>query len=806
MAKTLPPGEITIEGVDTPFTLNAVPDVFDERDLEYRPRLDPLPASIDNRDQDKAFYVLHQVGNSCTGHAVAGVVNTIYAHRLRSQRQQVNHENEAVFIEMPRLSPYMLYYLARRYDEFEGEEDLGSSLRGAFKGWFYHGLCFEKDWPDLAFSTDLDHPDFRKKCRQHPLGAYYRINPYRLDDMQSAIWELDSIAVSAAIHDGWKKPVILEDEAGKEIHVIARSKQPKLLGGHAFILVGYNNIGFLVQNSWGPAWGKKGFATLPYEDWLDSAYDAWVARPGVPQTPFYSGRAASFSGTNGALVLGQGPNIERLSKHIVNLGNEGRFSTAGKIRSTPAQVEGIFENMERQHAAWIEEGESQKRHILLYAHGGMVSESAALSGAQASLNWWLNNRIYPIYFAWQTGLSETILSQIFDTMKGRLPAGGLGFDLEEQFDRLVERLVKQNFTWAWEQMKGNAWAASKPLGDKTLAGWSPGQIPDSVLMKAPGASLIAGRLARYIQAHGPENVAVHLVGHSAGSIFHAALLQRLAKAGVRVASLAFLAPGLRVDMFARYVLPHLGPQGIVEKFTNFSLSDKLEMDDTCGQGEITIYHKSLLYLVSKALEKPGQPDLVETPLVGLERSFDMKVRGLGGKTLRQVVEATGGTMVVSRSQTPPDLRSEAVTHGAFDNDPATMTSVLLRALGLAEFRTEQVFQENAVLTSPKPKVAVQPVAAPAQVETPHPAAAPQPEETPPLPAQPPPSTGIPAPTRPSGLPLRMAAPAVLSVEEAGGESTPTTAPTAAPVEEEYPKKEDCPIIEILEDQGLKTKE
>jgi amidase len=30
----------------------------------------------------------------------------------------------------------------------------------------------------------------------------------------------------------------------------------------------------------GTDWGKRGFATLPYEDWLDSAYDAWVTRPG----------------------------------------------------------------------------------------------------------------------------------------------------------------------------------------------------------------------------------------------------------------------------------------------------------------------------------------------------------------------------------------------------------------------------------------------------------------------------------------------------------------------------------------------
>ena len=705
MAKSLPPGEIKIPGVRAPFVLNAVPDIFDERDLEYRPRLEPLPPSIDRRDQDKAFYVLQQVGNSCTGHAVAGVVNTIQARQAR-RRQQASGQEEGGFLELPRLSPYMIYYLARRYDEFEGEEDLGSSLRGAFKGWFHHGLCFETDWPDLDFAADLDDPDFKRKCRQHPLGAYYRINPFRLDDMQSAIGELDAIAVSAAIHDGWKKPVTLVNDAGEEQHVIARSSRPKLLGGHAFIIVGYNQIGFLVQNSWGPAWGKNGFATLPYEDWLDSAYDAWVARPGVPQTPFYSGRAVSFDGTKGALVLGKGPNIERLNRHIVNLGNNGRFSTSGKIRSSSVQVERIFENMEAQHQVWSEENSCQKRHIVLYAHGGLVSESAALEGAQASLNWWLNNRVYPVYFAWQTGVSETLLNQVFDIMQARLPAGGLGFDLEEQFDRLVEKLVRQNFTWAWNQMKGNARAASEPLRDEALWDWAPGQLPESKILKAPGASLVAARLARYIQKHGAENVAVHLAGHSAGSIFHAALLERLEEAGVQVESLAFLAPGLRADEFARDVYPRLGPGGLVKRATVFVLGDPLELEDTCGQGGVTVYHKSLLYLVSRALEKPLKPKQVETPLLGLERSYEARLDALDGGTLYDAMQSTGSALVVSRSQAPVDLRCEAVTHGAFDNDPATMTSVLLRAFDLPEFRSEHIFQENSALLDSKPPVAV----------------------------------------------------------------------------------------------------
>src|SRR3546814_5506204 len=51
--------------------------------------------------------------------------------------------------------------------------------------------------------------------------------------------------------------------------------------GHAFAIVGYTRVGFVIQNSWGDHWGRGGFAVLPYADWLDNAMDCWVVQLGV---------------------------------------------------------------------------------------------------------------------------------------------------------------------------------------------------------------------------------------------------------------------------------------------------------------------------------------------------------------------------------------------------------------------------------------------------------------------------------------------------------------------------------------------
>jgi hypothetical protein len=669
MPKTLPPGTVRIPSQPDALVLNVLPDPFDARDLEYRPRLQPLPPALDQR-ADR--HVLLQQGNSCVGHALAAMINTV----LRA-----------------RVSPYMLYYLARRYDEFTGEDDSGSSLRGGLKGWFHHGVALEPDWPKLRTRkvADLDDSDFIAKCRPRPLGAFYRVNAFRLDDMQSAITELNAIVGSAVIHNGWIVPQKMK-RAGKILHVIAKPVNAKALGGHAFALVGYNEVGFLVQNSWGSDWAGGGFATLPYEDWLDSAYDAWVARPGVPNTPFALGKTRTAIATGGELATAAGPDLRRLQVHVVNLGNDGHLSMQGRFTSSPAQIDGIFAHMQRTHEHWRAAAGVEQRHVVLYAHGGLVSERSGLETAQKHLNWWLNNRVYPITFAWQSGPSEVLVNQMADAFRERLPAGGIGFDLAEQFDRMVERVAHANFRWMWNELKENARASAAAVRGNVMN--AAARRPDRV----PGATLLAHRLAQYIARHGRDTVRVHLVGHSSGSIFHAALLQRLVELDIEVQTVAFLAPALRVDEFRRDVLPHLGRH--VHSFANFVLSDQRELDDVVGIRDTNVYQKSLLYLVSRALERPRNGHGFEIPLLGMAKFLDDGP----APVVRAQIESSGGTVVVAPSTSPATGRSDAVAHGDFDDDVPTMTSVVLRMLGLDTQELENTYQAHAPLRPIGPPV------------------------------------------------------------------------------------------------------
>ncbi len=654
MAKTVSPGTVDLE--HGTFSANAVPDVFDARDLDYRPRLQVLPGELQCRPRDR--HVLSQQGNSCTGHAVAAMANAV----LAAQGDDTH------------VSPYMVYALARRYDDFQGDADVGSSLRGALKGWYYHGLLPDTDWPALDTSPepDLDHdPDVAAAARRRPLGAFYRVNATRLDDLQSAITELSAIVVAASIHEGWRTPVVYTRTVKRrkqQMHVIRRTSATKALGGHAFCLVGYNEVGFLVQNSWGPEWGKDGFATLPYDDWLESGYDAWVARPGVPSLVSERTRRKVFTLAGGGLVDAPGPDLANLARHVVNLGNDGRFSTSGRFTSSAAQLERVFAAMTKRQEQW----EGSPRRIVLYAHGGLNSEESGLDVAQRQVNWWLGNRVYPITFAWQTGLSETLGDQLADMFGTQTPAGGWPFNLYEQVDRLVEKTARSRLRWVWQEMKENAALASEPLPRDHR------KLPAEEL---PGASLTVARLKEHLRQKGNRDTEVHLVGHSAGSIFLAHLVQRLVEARIPVASLTYLAAAQRTDEWLQLVLPHLR-SGAVGSFTAFGMDPIRELDDVVGGAGVSIYHKSLLYLVSRALEVAprgaSRTLQAEIPLVGMAHFAETEV---GGTTLAKAVEDVGGELLWSPNAAPSRSRSDSASHGGFDDDTATMTSVLLRILG-----------------------------------------------------------------------------------------------------------------------------
>ncbi|WP_367067132.1 C1 family peptidase [Oryzisolibacter sp. LB2S] len=645
--------------------LNATADAPDLRDRPYIPppiSLDPewpradvvskwLPAYA------KAGLVLNQGREgACTGFGLAGVVN--YLRWVRSGSPKT----------MESVSPRMFYNMARRYDEYAGENYEGSSCRGAIKGWFNHGVCLEEDWPYQATAQKPPRFGYAERARGTTVGVYYRIDTKSISDLQAAIMNVGAIYVSSYVHDGWQQvPTSSLPKNHASLPVIAFDGVPSRDAGHAYAFVGYNERGFVLQNSWGPDWGAHGFAVLSYEDWLQHAMDAWVVALGVPG--LIGGGRNVPQAAAGRAATGRGWSESQTLDHVISVGNDGRMSryltTDERTRNLSYQVSVLPDQWFRTQAP------QGKKRLLIYVHGGLNSEADGLKRARALGRLCEANGCYPLFVVWHTGLLESIGYYLEDWRAGRPAAAGIKEWLTERTDALIESTIGRTVVRAlWSEMKENAgyaWQATR-AGD--------------LLARALGE----------LKALWGDELEIHLMGHSAGSIWLGHMLTWLAKVQATpgapslresVAGIHLYAPACTVDFANR----HFADKALLAKTHIAVLSDSRERDDNTAY----IYRKSLLYLVSNALEQDRR-----TPLLGLERALT----GENDQSSWDGASTTGETLSIWRRAAAearlksrltvvkddrvltaePDVRIPA-SHGAFDNDLAIVGASLAQICG-----------------------------------------------------------------------------------------------------------------------------
>lgn len=608
-------------------SLTVRPDGVDFRDRMYVPTLVEVPVRRELIDYRQAGVPILDQGQegACTGFGLA----TVAHYLLRTRR----HEPDGASV-----SPHMFYDLARRYDEWAGEDYEGSSCRGAMKGWHKHGICVGRLWPAARRTRTLSER-IEVDAAGRPLGAYFRVNHTDLVAMHAALAEVGILYASASVHAGWQK-------VGRDGRIKLSSE---ILGGHAFAIVAYDEDGFWIQNSWGEDWGHEGFCHVSYDDWLANGTDVWVARLGAPVRIAAAGRAAMAEAT---LPAGSsGVALGDIRPHVINIGNDGELDPRGDIGTTEDTLREILQqDFPRITQGW------QKKRIVLYAHGGLVSRGDALKTVETYRRAMLEAECYPLAFIWKSDYFTTLANMLADAARKRRPEGFLDSAKDFMLDRLDDTLepIARVFTGkaSWDEMRENALLATRS--------------------KRGGARLVADGLIKLVA----QGVEIHLAGHSAGSIFHAPLLQYLTDKGVKLASCTLWAPAVTTALFKETYLPAIKSRRLAA-FNLFTLTDQAEQDDNCAR----IYNKSLLYLVSNAFEAKPRIPLIRPdgePLLGMEK-FVRKDGELSA--LFKAGSPHSWVTAPNNASIGSVNASTARHHGDFDNDEATVKATLARILG-----------------------------------------------------------------------------------------------------------------------------
>ena len=597
--------------------LDILPDLPDIRDRIYAPHLRPLQSAIYPRI---AFSVRDQgADSSCTGYSLAHVIDYLRFRDSVPERPQ-------------RVSARMLYEMAKRNDEWEGSAYQGSSLRGAIKGLFRNGVCSETTAPDGAQETPwaLTY-DMAKEARDTRLGAYFRLQP-DISDYHCALNDVGVIYASAQIHSHWQT---LQD--GQRIEPGGTPA-----GGHAFAIVGYDAEGFWVLNSWGPEWGQNGVAHWHYSDWAATIMDAWVLQLGVPAPAAFRAIPGASIASTAEGLFSRDPERSDIIGHFINI-DDGRLVTDGKYGS-PTSTE-MQETVERLTLPSANSGQGYD-HLVIYAHGGLNSlvDEAKRIAAWTRHNIFARNKLYNFHLMWGSGLIDEVFGKISQSHVAGRVAGGL-------FDWLFEAGPgKEIGSHAWRNMKQDAAVSFDSSVD--YDGGFRGLLP-----------LLAG-----LDAAKDHRPVLHLVGHSAGAIMHGRLLAALGRfkiKNLKLGSIHLMAPACTVDFFNQHYAPYLTGKGALplqDKLYLYALTDAQELADKVSTNipVLPSYSHSLLYLVSRGFEDP-----VPMPIAGMAKYH-------GGLP-------SSAKLKISYSGVGGD--SQSTSHGGFDNDAATLTTIMNRIAG-----------------------------------------------------------------------------------------------------------------------------
>lgn len=242
------------------------PDVPDQRDLKMTMARAPKELKIDLTPQMPPVYDQGELG-SCVGNAVAAAMEY---DRIRQGAAWPIPETRTV------PSRLMIYYEARRIEKSIAE-DAGCEIRDGVKAAVKVGACYEDLWPyDVAKFADRPAQECYDAALRDRVKSYARVTRSQ-SQLEAVLASGSPIIIGISVYDSFES-----DAVARTGTVPMPKKKEAMLGGHAVLVVGYDRRKrrFIVRNSWGEGWGKKGYFTLPYDYVLDEnlADDFWVAK------------------------------------------------------------------------------------------------------------------------------------------------------------------------------------------------------------------------------------------------------------------------------------------------------------------------------------------------------------------------------------------------------------------------------------------------------------------------------------------------------------------------------------------------
>ncbi|MBN2441812.1 MAG: hypothetical protein JXJ04_10710 [Spirochaetales bacterium] len=200
---------------------------------------------------------------SCTGWSTA------YAYKSFHERVE---RNWALNTETHLFSPAYIY------NQINGGVDEGAYIPDALELMKSKGCATLSSMPYNEGNYTRQPPaSADNEAKKYKAKSYMSVDFHNLYEMKSILAGKNCIVVGLDVYENF------DSYSGG----ILKSVQGSNMGGHAILVVGYNDNkkAYKLINSWGTYWGEKGFIWINYDTFEQITFEAWVMYDDVQSTP-----------------------------------------------------------------------------------------------------------------------------------------------------------------------------------------------------------------------------------------------------------------------------------------------------------------------------------------------------------------------------------------------------------------------------------------------------------------------------------------------------------------------------------------